>query len=288
MTAKKEGQRLGSILAENSGRSLSIGIWFVLSLGAIYCVTQTAFGFPIPYAALAALLGATVVASARTSLLKREQSTNNDEAQLPSVSSDLIEVLREHNQLLRKQQETSSTQLKALATLDESLTARLDQLSASVWNQGAWLSTSNSTNQELIVGIGRMQAVMQESREVSGRFTQHLIRIFDEGQQSQQKILEQLTSLLASVIQHRDRAAFAHVLEEKPGFAVILTATGPNKINVIKAVREVTSLGLKEAKDLVDSVPRTIKSGLDAEEAAAIRKKFLSVGASAEVKPPRM
>jgi large subunit ribosomal protein L7/L12 len=72
--------------------------------------------------------------------------------------------------------------------------------------------------------------------------------------------------------------------EEKTEFAVVLTAVGANKINVIKAVREVTSLGLKEAKDLVDGAPKTIKEGVSKEEAENIKKKFTEAGATVEVK----
>jgi large subunit ribosomal protein L7/L12 len=79
-------------------------------------------------------------------------------------------------------------------------------------------------------------------------------------------------------------AAAAPAAEEKTEFTVILTAAGANKINVIKAVREVTSLGLKEAKDLVDGAPKPIKEGVNKEEAAAIQKKFVDVGATVEVK----
>ena len=79
-------------------------------------------------------------------------------------------------------------------------------------------------------------------------------------------------------------AAAAPAAEEKTEFSVILTAAGANKINVIKAVREVTSLGLKEAKDLVDGAPKAIKEGVSKDEAAAIQKKFVDVGASVEVK----
>ena len=79
-------------------------------------------------------------------------------------------------------------------------------------------------------------------------------------------------------------AAAAPVAEEKTEFTVILTGAGPNKINVIKAVREVTSLGLKEAKDLVDGAPKPIKEGVSKDEAAAIQKKFTDAGASVEVK----
>jgi large subunit ribosomal protein L7/L12 len=79
-------------------------------------------------------------------------------------------------------------------------------------------------------------------------------------------------------------AAAAPVVEEKTEFTVVLTAAGANKINVIKAVREVTSLGLKEAKDLVDGAPKAVKEGVSKDEAEAIKKKFVDVGASVEVK----
>ena len=79
-------------------------------------------------------------------------------------------------------------------------------------------------------------------------------------------------------------AAAAPAAEEKTEFNVILTAAGANKINVIKAVREVTNLGLKEAKDLVDGAPKPIKEGVNKEEAEAIKKKFTDAGAAVEVK----
>jgi large subunit ribosomal protein L7/L12 len=79
-------------------------------------------------------------------------------------------------------------------------------------------------------------------------------------------------------------AAAAPVAEAQTEFTVILTATGPNKINVIKAVREVTSLGLKEAKDLVDGAPKPIKESVTKEEAETIKKKFVDAGATVEVK----
>jgi large subunit ribosomal protein L7/L12 len=79
-------------------------------------------------------------------------------------------------------------------------------------------------------------------------------------------------------------AATAPLVEEKTEFTVVLSAAGPNKINVIKAVREVTSLGLKEAKDLVDGAPKPIKEGVNKDEAETIRKKFTDAGATVEVK----
>jgi large subunit ribosomal protein L7/L12 len=79
-------------------------------------------------------------------------------------------------------------------------------------------------------------------------------------------------------------AAGAAPAEEKTEFTVVLSAVGANKINVIKVVREVTSLGLKEAKDLVDGAPKTIKEGVSKEEAESIKKKFADAGATVEVK----
>ena len=79
-------------------------------------------------------------------------------------------------------------------------------------------------------------------------------------------------------------AAAAAPAEEKTEFTVTLTEVGGNKINVIKVVREITALGLKEAKDLVESAPKPIKEGVSKDEAAAIKKKFEEVGAKVEAK----
>jgi large subunit ribosomal protein L7/L12 len=79
-------------------------------------------------------------------------------------------------------------------------------------------------------------------------------------------------------------AAAAAPAEEKTEFTVVLKDVGANKINVIKAVREVTSLGLKEAKDLVDGAPKAVKEGVSKEEAENIKKKFTDAGATVEVK----
>ncbi|HEX2328446.1 MAG TPA: 50S ribosomal protein L7/L12 [Candidatus Angelobacter sp.] len=79
-------------------------------------------------------------------------------------------------------------------------------------------------------------------------------------------------------------AAAAAPAEEKTEFTVVLTSAGANKINVIKAVREVTSLGLKEAKDLVDGAPKPIKENVSKDEAETIKKKFTEAGATVEVK----
>jgi large subunit ribosomal protein L7/L12 len=79
-------------------------------------------------------------------------------------------------------------------------------------------------------------------------------------------------------------AAAAAEVEEKTDFEVVLKGVGANKINVIKVVREVTDLGLKEAKDLVDKAPSSVKKGVSKEEAETIKKKFVEVGAEIEVK----
>ena len=78
--------------------------------------------------------------------------------------------------------------------------------------------------------------------------------------------------------------AAAGAAEEKTEFTVVPTDVGANKINVIKAVREVTSLGLKEAKDLVDGAPKTVKEGVNKDEAATIKKKFEDAGAKVDIK----
>src|SRR5512139_801982 len=101
------------------------------------------------------------------------------------------------------------------------------------------------------------------------------------------KVLEErlgVSAAAAAPVMVAGAAAAAAPVEEKTEFDVVLTAVGANKINVIKAVREVTSLGLKEAKDLVDGAPKPIKEGVNKEEAEAIRKKFTDAGATVEVK----
>ena len=81
-----------------------------------------------------------------------------------------------------------------------------------------------------------------------------------------------------------DGATPAPVVEEQTEFDAVLTAVGPNKIPVIKVVREITGLGLKEAKDLVDSAPKAVKEGIGKDDAEAIRAKLADVGATVEVK----
>ena len=102
------------------------------------------------------------------------------------------------------------------------------------------------------------------------------------------KALEQELGVSAAaampMMQAGPGAAPAAAVEEKTEFNVILTEVGDKKINVIKVVREVTSLGLKEAKDLVEGAPKPIKEGVPKDEAEAIRKKFEEVGAKVEIK----
>ena len=102
------------------------------------------------------------------------------------------------------------------------------------------------------------------------------------------KVLEQrlgVSAAAASVVAAAPAAAAAAPAEEeKTEFNVILTSVGDKKINVIKVVREVTNLGLKEAKDLVDGAPKPIKEGVNKAEAEDIKKKFEAAGATVEVK----
>jgi large subunit ribosomal protein L7/L12 len=91
-------------------------------------------------------------------------------------------------------------------------------------------------------------------------------------------------SAAAAVAVAGPAAAAAAPAEEKTEFTVMLTAIGDNKVNVIKAVREVTSLGLKEAKDLVDGAPKAVKEGVSKADAEAVLKKLIDAGAKAEIK----
>ena len=98
-----------------------------------------------------------------------------------------------------------------------------------------------------------------------------------------EKLSEQMVGPLMYGIS-QDPVAGAAKAEEKTEFTVMLTAVGDNKVNVIKAVREVTSLGLKEAKDLVDGAPKAVKEGVSKADADAVMKKLIDAGAKAEIK----
>src|SRR5712692_10177971 len=144
------------------------------------------------------------------------------------------------------------------------------------------------------------------SRE-NGRTHQHKFKFLENNMADLQQLEEQIVGLslldaaqLVKKLEERlgvSAAAAAPVMvagggaapgaaavEEKTEFTVVLTSAGANKINVIKAVREVTSLGLKEAKDLVDGAPKTVKEGVTKDEAESIKKKFVDAGATVEVK----
>jgi len=94
----------------------------------------------------------------------------------------------------------------------------------------------------------------------------------------------ELNQLVKALEEHYGVSAAAAPVEEKTEFDVILKAAGDKKINVIKVVREVTSLGLKEAKDLVEAAPAPVKEGISKDEAEAVKKKFEEAGATVEIK----
>jgi large subunit ribosomal protein L7/L12 len=101
------------------------------------------------------------------------------------------------------------------------------------------------------------------------------------------KLLEEklgVSAAAAAVAVAGPAAAAAPAAEAQTEFTVVLTGAGANKINVIKVVREITALGLKEAKDLVDGAPKTIKEGVSKDEAESMKKKFVEAGATVEVK----
>lgn len=124
----------------------------------------------------------------------------------------------------------------------------------------------------------RVQKIVEQVKELNLLEAAELVKALEEA-------LGVSAAAAAPVVVAGSAApAAGAVAEEKTEFSVVLTAVGSNKINVIKAVREVTSLGLKEAKDLVDAAPKPIKEGVNKEEAESIKKKFTDAGATVEVK----
>jgi len=123
----------------------------------------------------------------------------------------------------------------------------------------------------------RIEKIVEEIKGLSLLEAAELVKKLEE-------VLGVSAAAAAPVVVAGAAAAVAAPVEEKTEFNVVLTAVGANKINVIKAVREVTSLGLKEAKDLVDGAPKAIKEGVTKEEAESIKKKFTEAGATVEVK----
>jgi large subunit ribosomal protein L7/L12 len=139
--------------------------------------------------------------------------------------------------------------------------------------------TANQHKIELKSGEIKMADLQQLEEQIVG------LSLLDAAQLVK-KLEERLgvSAAAAAPVMVAGGGAAAAPAEEKTEFSVILTGAGANKINVIKAVREVTSLGLKEAKDLVDGAPKAIKENVSKEEAETIKKKFTEAGASVEVK----
>ncbi|MDO8331326.1 MAG: 50S ribosomal protein L7/L12 [Fluviicoccus sp.] len=98
------------------------------------------------------------------------------------------------------------------------------------------------------------------------------------------KAFEEKFNVSAAAVAVAAGPAAAAVVEEQTEFNVILTSFGANKVNVIKAIRELTGLGLKEAKDLVEGAPQTVKEGVSKDEAASVKKKLEEAGATADIK----
>ena len=124
----------------------------------------------------------------------------------------------------------------------------------------------------------KIQKILEEIKELTLLEASHLVKGLEEAFGVSAAVAAPV------VVAGGGGAGTAAPVEEKTEFAVVLTNVGSNKINTIKVVREVTSLGLKEAKDLVDGAPKTIKEGVNKEEAEAIKKKFSDAGAVVELK----
>ena len=128
--------------------------------------------------------------------------------------------------------------------------------------------------------MSKVQSIIEEIKGLSLLEASELVK----GLESAFGVSAAAAAVAAAPAAGGGAAAAAAPEEEKTEFNVILTAIGGNKIGVIKAVREITSLGLKEAKDLVESAPKPIKEGVNKDEAEAIKKKFTEAGATVEVK----
>jgi len=128
----------------------------------------------------------------------------------------------------------------------------------------------------------RIEKIVEEIKELSLLEASDLVKRLEETLGV--KAAAAAGVMIAGAAAGAPAGAAAAPAEEKTEFSVVLRDVGGNKINVIKAVREVTSLGLKEAKDLVDGAPKPIKEGVSKEEAEAIKKKFVDAGATVEIK----
>ena len=126
--------------------------------------------------------------------------------------------------------------------------------------------------------MSKVQNIIEEIKGLSLLEASELVKGIEEA------FVSAAAATMAAAPAAGGAAAAAAPAEEKTEFNVVLTAIGGNKIGVIKAVREITSLGLKEAKDLVESAPKPIKEGVSKDEAEAIKKKFTEAGATVEVK----
>ena len=122
----------------------------------------------------------------------------------------------------------------------------------------------------------KLQQIVDQIKELSLLEASQLVKLLEE--------TFGVSAAAAAVAAPAGGGAAAAPVEEKTEFDVVLTGAGANKINVIKVVREITSLGLKEAKDLVDGAPKAVKEGVTKDEAEALRKKLADAGASVEVK----
>ena len=128
--------------------------------------------------------------------------------------------------------------------------------------------------------MSKVQSIFDEIKGLTLLEASELVKLMEEGF----GVSAAAATIAAAPAAGGGAAAAAAPVEEKTEFSVILTAVGGNKIGVIKAVREITSLGLKEAKDLVESAPKPVKEGVNKDEAEAIKKKFTEAGATVEVK----
>jgi|SRR3990170_4429881 len=126
--------------------------------------------------------------------------------------------------------------------------------------------------------MAKLENIVKEIEELSALELSELVKALEE------KFGVSATMPMAMAAPTASGSATAEAAEEKSAYTVVLTSTGDQKINVIKAVREVTSLGLKEAKDLVDSAPKPIKENIKKEEAEEIKKKLEAAGATVELK----
>ena len=128
--------------------------------------------------------------------------------------------------------------------------------------------------------MSKVQNIIEEIKGLSLLEASELVKIIEQGF----GVSAAAAAVAAAPAAGGGGGAAAAPAEEKTEFSVVLTAVGGNKIGVIKVVREITSLGLKEAKDLVEGAPKPIKEGVNKDEAESIKKKFTEAGATVEIK----